>query len=326
MVLMDKKYLLILNLAFSLLIIAVLLRFVGTEKVAIEIQKADPVMIILSLCALFVMDLLMSLRISILLAEMGQRIGFIKILRSHFVGMLLADFTPSRSGYFATAAVLRYNYKVPADKALLSIFGPQLFDFAFKVLSGSIAILYLLSTFIDPQDGWLLFLGAALIGVAVVVMFLVLFSRRFLSLFAFVEKLPYISAAYGLVLKMQESSHVVVKKTPHITALILVSWFFRSLSWYFAAKALGITINPGFPEIVFYMFLQPLLTMLEFAPLPTIAGLGLSESGATLIFSLFGVDPAKAATFGLLVRFKTTLLHLPAVPEALRVPQGIKTV
>jgi hypothetical protein len=238
--------------------------------------------------------------------------------------MLIADFTPSRTGYFATAAALRYNYRVPSEKALLSIFGPQIFDFAFKVIVGSVGIIYLLSEFIDPADGWVLFFGAGLISISVLVMMLVLFSGKFLSLFGFIRSIPVASDLFGVVRKMQDSSHVIVKKTPHIIALILTNWFFRSLSWYYVGKAVGITIDSGFPELLFYLFLQPLLTMLEFAPSPTIAGLGLSESGATLVFSLFGVDPAKAATFGLLVRFKTTVLHLPAVPEALRVPQGIK--
>jgi uncharacterized protein (TIRG00374 family) len=323
---MDKKIIILINLVISLAIVAALLHLVGIEKVALEIQKADPLLIILSIAALFAMDLLMSYRIKILLDAMNQKIGFLQILRSHFVGMLLADFTPSRTGYFATAAALRYNYGVESDKALLSIFGPQIFDFAFKVIVGSAAIIYLLSAFISPHDGWILFFGAALISIAVLVMLLVLFSKRFLSLFAFSRRFPIVSKFYDVVMKMQDSSHIVVNKTPHIIALIFANWFFRSLSWYFAGKAVGITVETGFHELIFYMFLQPLLTMLEFAPSPTIAGMGLSESGATLVFSLFGVEPAKAATFGLLVRFKSTFLHLPAVPEALKVPQGFKAL
>ncbi|HSB46493.1 MAG TPA: lysylphosphatidylglycerol synthase transmembrane domain-containing protein [Candidatus Bilamarchaeum sp.] len=320
---MDRRAVIAFNLIVSLAIIAALLHLVGAEKVALELQKADPLLILFSIAALFAMDVLMSYRIKILLDAMKQKIRYIDILRSHFVGMLLADFTPSRTGYFATAGVLRYNYGVESDKALLSIFGPQIFDFAFKVAVGSAAILYLLSAFISPHDGWMLFLGAGLISVAVLVMLLVLFSKRFLSMFAFVRGFPVVAGLYDVVLKMQDSSHIVVSKTPHIIAIILLNWFFRALSWYFAGKAVGITIDFGFHELVFYMFLQPLLTMLEFAPSPTIAGMGLSESGATLVFSLFGVDPAKAATFGLLVRFKSTFLHLPAVPEALRMPDAL---
>lgn len=321
---MDKRILLAINLAVSLALVAIILNMVGLGEVLSEIRNVDLSYVFLSLIALLLMDFSMSYRIKILLEGAGQEVRFPDILRSHFVGMLLADFTPSRAGYFATAAALRYNYGVPSDKALLSIFGPQIFDFAFKVIVGGMGILYIISVFIGPEQGWVLLAGAAVISAVIIVMLLVLFSARFLSLFSFAGKLPVLARFYEVVLKMQESSHVVVNKTPHIVALIFVNWFFRSLSWYFAGKAVGITVDSGFHEIVFYLFLQPLLTMLEFVPSPTIAGLGLSEGGATLVFSLFGVEPAKAAVFALLVRFKTTFLHLPAIPEALRIPEGVK--
>jgi uncharacterized membrane protein YbhN (UPF0104 family) len=59
--------------------------------------------------------------------------------------------------------------------------------------------------------------------------------------------------------------------------------------------------------------------MIDFMPTPTIAGLGLSEGGTTLIFSLFGVSAPTAAIFALIVRFKTTFVHLPAVPGAINI-------
>lgn len=322
---MDRKSaLILLNAAISLALVAALLHVVGFSDVLGRLAELDLIMLALSVLSLFCMDLVMAFRIRLLLDEMGSRVPFFKILRSHFVGMLAADFTPSRAGYFATAATLRYNHDVPSEKALLSIFGPQMFDFAFKVAAGGLAILYLMFAFIGPGQGIVLMAGAFVIGAFILIMLLVLFSRRFLALFGFARAFPFVSGFYGVLVRMQDSSHVVVRKTPHILALIIFSWVFRSLSWYFAAKSAGITIGTEFPEVLFYFFLQPLVTMLEFVPSPTIAGLGLSESGSTLVFSLFGIPPAQAATFALIVRFKSTLLHLPAVPEAIKVPQGVK--
>jgi uncharacterized protein (TIRG00374 family) len=321
---MDRKTIfIIVNAAVSVALVAVLLQFVGVGDVLERIAGMDIAYLALSLLSLLGMDLIMSYRIQILLEDMKAGIRFIDILRSHFVGMLLADFTPSRAGYFATAAALRYNYGVPSEKALLSIFGPQMFDFAFKVVAGGLAILYLMFVFIGPGQGLVLIAGAFVVGAIILMMLLVLFSKRFLALFGFARKLPLVSSIYDVLVRMQDSSHVVVRKTPHIIALIMVSWVFRSLSWFFAAKAVGITLDTAFPEALFYFFLQPLVTMLEFVPSPTIAGLGLSESGTTLVFSLFGIPLAQAATFALIVRFKSTFLHLPAVPEALRVPHGM---
>jgi uncharacterized protein (TIRG00374 family) len=320
---MDRRLLLLVNAAVSLALVAVILEYVGLSQVVEAVAHIDWLLILLSVICLFLMDVVMSYRIRLLLRDMGVRLGFLDILRSHFVGMFLSDFTPSRTGYFATAAVLRYNYKAPADKALLSIFGPQIYDFALKVVSGSVAILYILFVFVGPGQGWILIAGAFVISAIIAVMLLTLFSRRFLGLFGFAARIPVASKVYGAVVKMQDSSHVVVKRTPELLLLIALSWSFRSFSWYFAAKALGITVPTPFPEPLFYFFLQPLLTMLEFIPSPTIAGLGLSEGGATLVFSLFGVQAATAATFALIVRFKTTFLHLPAIPEALRIPNAL---
>jgi len=315
---MDKKILLAINAIVSVALVAAILYLVGVGDVVMELGRIGLGYLALSMLCLLAMDALMSYRIKILLEEMGVKMRFLDIVRSHFVGMLLADFTPSRTGYFATAAVLRYNYGVPSDKALLSIFGPQIFDFAFKGIAGSLAIFYIMFMFIGPEQGWFLIVGAFVIGAIIAVMLLTLFSERFLMLFSFAKSLPVASKVFEVVHKMQDSSHIVVKKTPHIIAIIFFSWSARALSWYFAAKALGIAVPTPFPEPLFYFFLQPLVTMLEFVPSPTIAGLGLSEGGTTLVFSLFGVAAAKAAVFGLIVRFKTTLLHLPAVPEGLR--------
>jgi uncharacterized protein (TIRG00374 family) len=321
---MDRKNIFILlNGAVSVALVAVLLHMVGLEEVLGQLARMDFLLLFISILSLFGMDLVMAFRIKLLLDDMKAGIRFTDILRSHFVGMLLADFTPSRTGYFATVAAMRYNYGVPSDKALLSIFGPQMFDFIFKVVAGSIAILYIIFVFIGPGQGLVLIAGAFAISAIILLMLLIMFSRRFLALFSFARGLPVISRLYDVVVRMQDSSHVVVRKTPHILALIMVSWVFRSLSWYFAAKSVGITLGTEFPEVLFYFFLQPLVTMLEFVPSPTIAGLGLSESGTTLVFSLFGIAGAQAATFALIVRFKSTLLHLLAVPEALRVPQGL---
>ncbi len=321
---MRKNVILAANVLISIILVGIILHFVGVGDVLTELQAIDLGYLALGIIALFGMDLVMIYRIRILLEGAGETVSYIHILKSHFIGMLTADFTPSRTGYFVTAAALRYNYHVPAEKALLSIFGPQIFDFVFKVITGSIAILYIMFVFIGPGDGIILIAGAFVILAIIAVMLLVLFSKRFLRLFSFAGNLPIISKFYAVVVRMQEKSHVVVEKTPHIIGLIFISWACKAVSWYFVAKSVGITLDLPFPEVFFYFFLQPLITMLEFVPSPTIAGLGLSEGGATLVFSLFGILPAKAALFALVARFKTTLLHIVAVPEALKVPHNLK--
>ncbi|NYZ77688.1 flippase-like domain-containing protein [Candidatus Micrarchaeota archaeon] len=316
---MKKKLMLILNAIISIAIVAVILHVVGLEQVIEDIKGINLFFLLVSIFFLFLMDLALTYRIVILLKEVGIKLRYIDALKSHFVGMLAADFTPARTGYFATAAVLKYNYDVPSEKAMLSVFGPQIFDFAVKVVAGCIAIFYIATYFLKIENWWVLSLGAVVMLMLIAVMLLLLFSKRFLRLLSFLEKIPIVSKLYAMMWRMQAHSHVITKKTADILAIIAVAWTCKALSWYAAAKALGITVDAGFPEIVFYYFLQPLVTMLEFVPSATIAGLGLSEGASVLVFSLFGIPAAQAMAFALVVRFKTTLLHSISVPEALKV-------
>ncbi len=308
---------LIVNGIISIILVALILNYVGVGDVIQSLSNLNFFFLALSMFFLFLMDLLMSYRIMILLNHIGNKLSYLNILKAHFVGMLSADFTPARSGYFLTAGILHYKYKIPSEQAMVSIFGPQIFDFTLKLFVGTIAVIYVLYHFLGPKDGWIIITGSVFMSIIVSTMVLLLFSKRFLGMFSFANRIPVVSKIFALFGRMQNTSHVVVSKTPQLITIMLFSWTTKSLSWYFAAKAVGITINAEFPELLFYFFLQPLVTMLEFIPTPTIAGLGLSEGGTTLIFSLFGIPTAAAATFALLVRFKTTFVHLIAVPEAI---------
>lgn len=311
---------LIVDAVISVALIAIVLNLVGVEQVIERLLNVDLFLLFLSIITLLSMYLGMSTRIKLLLQELGVKIGWLPVLRSHFVGMLLADFTPGRSGYFATAASLHYNHKVPSEKALVSIFGPQIFDFILKVTAGMTGVFLLLSKFLKPGEGGILYIAAAGMSLVVLVMVLLLFSRRFLALFDLTGHLPVIGGLANRVLsvfeRMQTSSHVVIKKAPELIGLLLFTWTMKAVSWYFVAKSLGITITGvDFPEVLFYFFFQPLITMLEFLPSPTIAGVGLSEGGTALVMSLFAVSPAAAASFAILARGKTILINLVAIPD-----------
>ena len=315
---MDKKRIfLIINIAVSLLLIGIILNIVGVGDVINSLSTINLWLLALSMFFLLMMDLIMAFRVRLLLNHSEMRISYFDVLKSHLVGMLAADFTPARSGYFATAGVLHYKYGINSEKAMVSILGPQIYDFSLKLIIGTLGIIFILFTFISPADGWIIILGSFFMLVMLCIMILLLFSKRFLLFFSFAEGIPIISKIFIMFRKMQDNSYVVIDKTPQLLVLMFLSWTVKSLSWYYAAKSVGITIDAGFPELLFYFFLQPLLTMLEFMPSPTIAGLGLSEGGATLVYSFFGVSGASAATFALLVRFKTTFVHLPAIPEAI---------
>ncbi len=312
-----NRLIIALDAIISLAIIAFILNMVGLQDVLHSLSSLNFVLLAFSMILLLAMYLGMMTRIKLLLNAMGINAKWHDIARSHWVGMLLADFTPARTGYFATAARLT-NHGIQSEKALLSIFGPQIFDFSLKLVIGTISVYYLLVNFLKPENGTILFLGTAGMIVIICLMLLMLFSSRFLKLFSFVKSWPLAGYFYGLLDRMQLHSDVVVRKAPQLLALMLFTHSMKAFSWYLVAKSLGITIDISpFPEFLFFFFFQPLVTMLEFLPSPTLAGLGLSEGGSTLVMALFGVSPAAAATFALVARFKTTAINLIAVPDAI---------
>ena len=314
-----------LSLVVSLLLMLLILHFVGFEKFSAQFSTLNYPLLLLSAVFLLIMYLGMAYRIRIVLEAVGIKLRFIDILKSHFVGMLLADFSPARSGYFATAAVLHYNYKAPPEKAMVSIFGPQIFDFALKAVAGTAAVILLLWKVTDEHNKPLLLAGSAAMSLAVAVMLLLLFSGHFLRLFTFSKKLPLVGGIYSLMEDMQKSSHVIVRKTPELLLLLLFTWSMKAVSWYFVGKSLGITIDIGIPELAFYYLFQPLVTILEFIPLPTVAGTGASEAGSAFIFAALGLNPAAGVAFAFLARIKTIIINLLAVPETLEMlPKMIK--
>ncbi len=324
---MNKKWVILADAIISIVLIAAILYFMDISKVANTIINVNLFFLALSIVFLLVMYGVMIFRIKLMLDEIRVITNWNAVIRSHWVGMLLADFTPARSGYFATAGMLHYNYKVPSDKALVAIFGPQIFDFTLKVIASTAGIVFIIWNLLGQKQNPLFFLGSGVMALIVILMLLLLFSEKFLRLFSFSKKFPLIGKIYDLFEKMQMNSHAVIKKTPELLILLLISWTAKAISWYFVAKAVGVTVNFPIHEVFFYFFFQPIVTILEFMPLPTIAGAGTSEAVGVFIMLLFGIPKEISFSFLVLTRTKTILVNLIAVPDLLRVTKNaLKTL
>ena len=314
----TSKFQIALDVLISVAIMAIIFHFVGLADFMDAIRNIDLSWLLVSIILLLGMYLMMTIRMKILLNEMHVPVPWLGLFKCHLTGMLLADLTPARSGYLATAAVMSKNYKVPSEKAMVAILGPQAYDFIFKIIVGGIAILFLIE-YAMIDDSWLMWLGVIGLSGVLVVMLLLMYSRRFLKIFHFSETWPLVGKMYMMFHRVQDHSDVVIKKTPILLVLLLATWILKALSWYAVALSLGITIeNFDYSQPVFYFFFQPLVTMLEFVPTPTLAGLGFSEAGGVLVMSIFGVSAAQATAFMLVARFKSTLVNLPGIEEALK--------
>ncbi|MDD5317705.1 MAG: lysylphosphatidylglycerol synthase transmembrane domain-containing protein [Candidatus ainarchaeum sp.] len=317
---MRKELLLLAELAVSLAIIAAVLYFVEIGKVVEVLSRADLSYAALALAVYATINACMSYRIKIILAEMGYRIPLSRAMTANLAGMLVSDFTPARSGYFATAFALTANEKIPLDCSVVSILGPQMFDFMVKVGAGTVAIIFI----IHSLDLGIAGIGGMLLGVVALASMLafgvlLLFSKRFLAFLKIVERLPLCGKAYPAIVRMQENAVAVKKVMWTIAALLALTWGLKGLEWYLLALSIGMRPDIGFHPFLFFLFLQPLITMLQFIPTPTLAGMGLSEAGAVAVLALYGVSAPVAAAYAILTRSLMIVVDLAGVNEARKV-------
>lgn len=307
---MDKRlfagYLLV-----SLLLICGLLLYFGPEKVALSLLEVSPVYYLAFALTLVGINLVMAFRIKYLLGKLGTEIGFIGALKAHLGGMFASDLTPARSGYFGTAALLAM-VGVDGEKALLAIFAPQMFNFLAKVVLGSLALLVFAQQ-LNLADNGLIYLGLAVVLVFVATGFLVIFSRRFLAMFAFCERVPFAGSLlfrfYQVFVKMQEHSYLVKQELFVLLGFESALVLLKSLAWLLLGSALGIVLPVQNP-FLFYFFLQALVIMFDFVPSPTVAGAGVTESALVFVLAAFGADLGAALTMGLLFRFTNVAIDL----------------
>lgn len=300
----------------SIIAIAAIAYFVDIGKVAQAIAGANPAYIIAAILCYAGINVAMSYRISMLLGDMKAGMGFRKVISSHFAGMLASDFTPARSGYFATALALA-RHGATVSQGVAAILAPQIFDFLLKVIAGGAMLAYVAGREISGQSS----LVASMLGIAAVALMLLfavmlVFSRKFLLVFKpLFGIVPFGGKAFAMLESMQGHSMHVKTRWLEILGLLALTWTLKGMEWMFLAKAIGMGVDFPYGELAFFMFLQPLVTILQFVPFPTAAGSGLSEAGAIGILFLFGISAPVAAAFAILTRGMTTIVDLIGLRE-----------
>jgi uncharacterized protein (TIRG00374 family) len=310
------------ELALSLLLIAALFYFADMGKVLSVVKSIDVKWLLLALVFYFAINVAMAFRVWAILRDMGAKIPYMSTLMAHFSGMIASDFTPARSGYFTTAFVLSRNNGLPLEKSMVAIVGPQIFDFLLKVTAGAIAFWYLLTYALDvnAEESILLavIFGIFAISTMILVMFLSLFSPRFLRAIGFIKRLPFGAKLHELVENIQKNSASIKRLFGLIVGLLALTWLFKAVEWYALSLAVGFAPDVPFSPLIFFAFLQPLVTILQFAPLPTFAGAGFSEAATVFVLLQFGVPVEQGLVFALLTRGVMIAVDSIGVREAVK--------
>ncbi len=308
---------LLINFGITLLLFIAIFSLFDLNEVVNVLINSDYYFLGLAVLAYIGVVTVMAIRIKMILDELKHHIPFLSLFKSNLAGMIASDFTPARSGYFFTAFSISAKNKIPINNSILTIFGPQLFDFAIKATSLSIMIILILNLFDGFGENILITIGSV-VGVFGVIGFFgaLVFVKGFVKRFLFLKKIPFGTKIYGLFYLMQENSHKLMNIKWKIIGITFVSWGIKAFEWFLLSKALGIVIfDGGILDYLFILIFQGSTTLIQFIPLPTLAGGGASEAGFAGILFLFGIPLETGLAFALLTRFVMISIDVLGVGE-----------
>jgi uncharacterized protein (TIRG00374 family) len=311
---LDRKTKLLLKLFFSLLLFVAIFYFVGFQKITALVLAMDPWLFLLAILSYILVLFAMSLRIEVVLDSIGEKVSLREIFPSNLAGMLASDFTPARVGYFFTAFSLSSSFGIKLEKTFLSIFGPQLLDFVIKLSSATILLMIIFGRL--GADGLAFNLVFLLITLAAIVFSgLLVFHPPFMRRLRFLEHLPLASKCFSFLSRMHTYSDRLLSIKWKITGVTLLAWFLKGAHWMLLSKAVGFSIMDNiFLDFVFIMLFQAAITLIQFFPLPTLAGAGASEAGFAAILYLFGLPLEVGVTFGFMTRVVMIVVDAFSLP------------
>ena len=306
------------EIVFSLLALVAIFAIVDVRKIYGIILSANLVLFLAGICVYSVTLLIMSYRIRFVLANLGEKIKYADAFASNLGGMLASDFTPARTGYFATPVLLSNNYGIPLDKGVVAIVSPQIAEFFLKAAGASAAILLIAS--VSPlitQNSILLWGGIGIVLLFCAIMWAALFFPWFVRLVRRFEFLPYVRDVCDFISLLQTYKAKVKKIFPAIFLFSVAIFLTKGVEWWFYGQALGVAFASALPQFLIFLLLQPLVTIFQFVPIPTVAGLGLSEAGAVASMSMLGVPVDLAIVYALLIRAGTSLVNALGIFQVL---------
>ncbi len=234
----------------------------------------------------------------VLKVAIGNSLGIRKIVPAHMLGMLYANATPGRVGYFYTALSLakKTGSRRSGKIGVLSLF--QGLNFLSKTLLCLLAVIYFSSFIPDLRSHTYLLLVSTAPIVFLSVILIGLYTKRLNRV------IKSFSPGIEEYLESMQATVREIKKgrLARMLLLMLLGWIIMSLQWFLIAVSLGIKV-----EFLTVLMFQPLLTTIMFVPISP-SGLGLAEGGSALLFGIVNLEPAAGAAFLLLVRFNAILI------------------
>ncbi len=261
--------------ALSILIVFLLVYSIGISKLANTISGINLRYFPLLLVSLSIEFLLAATTLKILLESIREKIGFWRILNYHLRSFSIGLLVPAKIGEVSFVYFLNKE-GVDVGKGSAVFVLDKLITFV------TLAVVSFFGMFI-LLDGKIRIAVISSLGVVVAGMlfFLLSFAGR-----EFVKK--YILRKYANIFTgFSKTFFEIVKEKPHV---VMTNFFISFVRWSIGAFTvylmfLAFNFDPGF----FYVWLiKPLTIIVSLVPF-TIAGLGIREGSAVLLFGVIGV-------------------------------------
>ncbi|MFW9965090.1 MAG: YbhN family protein [Candidatus Sifarchaeia archaeon] len=306
----------ILRLIIGILLLALIIYYSRPEELLGVLSNAAWEWLLIAIGIHLVATGATALRIAYLLERLDI---YWPIFKANLGGMILADTTPGRAGYFATPLIVgRECPDVRKGRVLNVMFFGQIFDFLLRGVLLGLAILTVFYAIGATANLYLYgFLSLALV-IALTVGFAILaFNKIPKPLMKVVTRIRFIDRLYTQYSKYAESAGYSPKKAGVAFFITIVGWLLTATRWMVVGHALGLMI-----PLEWYLFIFPALTAVSFIPV-SLAGLGIVEGGFALVFFVLGRPTQNGVAFALVDRAVALTGDLFGLPYVSKVGEGL---
>ena len=289
----------ILKLAVSVVLIYLIFKFVGINKVYNELVDINLLYIFISIFFTIFLIIFKAIRWKNIIGMFHTNLNIVSSIRYTLISIGFSLVTPGKVGEFIKVKYLTDKTGIRYLKSFITVVVDKGFDIV-AMLFLALLGLSLLNEFADWSH---LLISGFIIYLLILILILVFFDNV-------LKIIPYfLPTRYKGSLK-----RMVLTRKLYLESIILslVIWIILSIQAFFIIKSLGVSVS-------FFMIISvvPLMALSSLIPI-SIGGIGVREVIAIFFFLLIGVTAEKSTVFSLLYTFITagipaitgTFLHL----------------
>ena len=274
----------IFKLTISIVLLFLIFRFIGIDKVYRELLNANPNYILIAAFFIIFEIFFKALRWKTIIKIFNKSISVAVSMKYTLISIAFGFVTPGRLGEFIKAKYLVESTKISYLKSIMTVIIDKIFDFIALILLGLLGFSFL-GELIKPDY----FIFAFFFYILILILVFIFFNKV-LKLIDLI--LP---TKYKIDFKNFNIDRAVYIKSLLLSFLI---WVVLSIQAFFIIKSLGISSIPLYA----IMGVVPLMALSSVIPI-SIGGLGVREVIAMSFFIPLGIPIEKSAMFSLIYTF-----------------------